>query len=80
MTSSINFPEVCEKIEILKKMHKELDMTDEEYVALREDISKTLLPLFSDLGNTDMLVFSFWKLKLETKPNIISRINLMVKD
>ena len=70
MTSTINFTDLKQKMELLKELHVAfradvdgdvLNAADwmtkrNRYVALRREVSNKLMPLFEDLENTEMLV------------------------
>ena len=69
MTSTINFTDLKQKMELLKELHVAFradvdgDVLNEaewmtkrnRYVALRREVSNKLMPLFEDLQNTEML-------------------------
>ena len=70
MTSTINFTDLKQKMELLKELHVAFradvdgDVLNEaewmtkrnRYVALRREVSNKLMPLFEDLQNTEMLI------------------------
>ena len=62
MTSSINFIDLSQKMDLLKTLHKEVIVEEnlerqERYFELRREVSRILLPLFMDLDSTSMLMF-----------------------
>ena len=62
MTSSINFIDLSQKMDLLKTLHKEVIVEEnlerqERYFELRREVSRILLPLFMDLEATSMLMF-----------------------
>jgi len=62
MTSSINFIDLSQKMDLLKTLHKEVIVEEnlerqERYFELRREVSRILQPLFMDLDSTSMLMF-----------------------
>ena len=62
MTSSINFTDLCQKMELLKELHAETERLEsgeqrQRYIDLRREVSRKLLPLFADLEETNMLMY-----------------------
>lgn len=65
MTSTINFTDLKQKMALLCKLHAESNIPanqtgewdkQERYVELRREVSRILMPLFTDLNFTDMLI------------------------
>ena len=64
MPSSINFTDLCQKMELLKELNTEFEEHNEaerqRYHALRREVSRKLLPLFADLEETEMLSYALF--------------------
>ena len=65
MTSTINFTDLKQKMELLCQLHAESNIPAnqtgqwekrERYIELRREVSRILMPLFTDLNFTDMLI------------------------
>jgi hypothetical protein len=64
MTSTINFTDLKQKMELLCQLHAESNIPAndgqwdrrERYIELRREVSRILMPLFTDLNFTEMLV------------------------
>jgi hypothetical protein len=65
MTSTINFTDLNQKMELLCQLHAESNIPAnqtgewerrERYIELRREVSRILMPLFTDLNFTDMLL------------------------
>jgi hypothetical protein len=62
MTSTINFTDLTQKIELLKTLHVESQKDEysmaerDRYIEVRKEVSAILTPLFTDLNFADMLI------------------------
>ena len=65
MTSSINFVDLTQKMNLLKELHAETEGGNEErrarYIELRREVARLLMPLFGDLTETDMLILATFR-------------------
>ena len=65
MTSTINFVDLSAKMTLLKELHTEGGLPENEdnwdkrerYIALRREVAGLLLPMFKDLEELDMLIY-----------------------
>ena len=61
MTSSINFTDIEQKIQLLKELHAKEETQSasqrERYIQLRKEVARKLCPMFKDLENMDMLFY-----------------------
>ena len=65
MTSTINFTDLKQKMQLLKELHAQSERFEsgdqrDRYIALRREVSRKLLPLFADLEETEMLSYALF--------------------
>ena len=64
MTSSINFVDLGQKMNLLKELHAEMateggnDEQLERYIELRREVTGLLMPLFGDLAEMEMIILA----------------------
>ena len=81
MTSSINFVDLTQKMNLLKELHTEFEGGNwerrERYIELRREVSNILMPLFEELSAMDM--FSLYT-PASDAPRGIQTIDALVVD